>query len=438
MESIIYVYVISDEYPSKSQKKYEKDELLMTIELQSKVSSLLVEIASRLDISPTKYKQAVDRYSAVSSWISDGNFEGVEEIHFYPQGSFRLGTVIRPIRDGQDADYDIDVVCELQIDKNITTPKKIKLAVGQRIAENEMYHKILDEEGRRCWTLQYAEQDEVGFHLDILPATPEVRSLRSSLVTPGIAEKAIAITHKNKDQTYEWYSSNPSGYADWFNDLNRPTLDLVKSLQQRNLFENNKDIYARIDDVPDALIKTPLQRAIQILKRHRDIRFTNHEMSSDKPISMIITTLAAQLYNGELNIYLTLRNIINQLDALEGLLQPEYSFNKSLQEQKLITRNVEGTWSILNPVNPNENFADRWHENNHQKARAFFQWTKWVKDDIVEIVGMNDIGKIVKSFESTIGQVSNTAARILGLPTSATLATTPFVHITSPNKPWSL
>ncbi len=187
----------------------------MTIELQSKVSSLLEAIASRLDISPTKYKQAVDRYSAVSSWIADGNFEGVKDIHFYPQGSFRLGTVVRPIRGGQDADYDIDVVCELQIDKNVTTPKNIKLAVGLRIAENDKYQKMLDEEGRRCWTLLYAEQDDVGFHLDVLPAIPEVTSMRKSLVYPSIAEKAIAITHKNKDQSYEWYSSNPNGYAEW-------------------------------------------------------------------------------------------------------------------------------------------------------------------------------------------------------------------------------
>lgn len=408
----------------------------MTIELESKVSVLLEGIASRLDISPTKYKQAVDRYTAVSNWIAEGQFEGVEEIHFYPQGSFRLGTVVRPIRNGQDADYDIDLVSEFQILKNKTTPKTLKEAVGNRIAENETYKKMLDEEGRRCWTINYAEQDGIGFHIDVLPATPEDEKVRNNLVDSRIAEKAIAITHKNKNNTYEWYSSNPSGYADWFENINQPVFNLVKATQQRSLFENNRDIYASIDEVPEALIKTPLQRAIQILKRHRDVRFTNHPMADDKPISMIITTLAAKLYNGEPNVFLTLRNIVNRLDALSDLLKPEFSNNKVLQEQSLITRNADGTWVIKNPVNPEENFADRWHENNNQKAIAFFQWTRWIKEDVIEIIGSNDVGKIVKSFESTFGQVSITTAKALGLPTSVAVFSAPIIQISNPNKPW--
>ncbi|MDO3678552.1 nucleotidyltransferase domain-containing protein [Paenibacillus ehimensis] len=410
----------------------------MTIELESKVSSLLEGIASRLDISPTKYKQAVDRYTAVSSWIAEGDFEGVEDIHFYPQGSFRLGTVVRPIRNGQDADYDIDLVSEFQISKNNTTPQELKEAVGARIAENETYKRMLDKEGRRCWTLLYAEQDGIGFHLDVLPATPEESSLRNGLIDSRIAEKAIAITHKNKDQTYEWYSSNPSGYGDWFDNINKPVFDVVKSAQQRSLFENNREIYASIDEVPEALIKTPLQRAIQILKRHRDVRFTNHSIAADKPISMIITTLAAKLYSGEQNVFITLRKIVTQLDALSDLLKPGFSLNKSLQGQELITRNPDGIWLIPNPVNPNENFADRWHENNHQKAEAFFQWTKWVKEDIIDILGTGDVGKIVKSFESTFGQASIATARALGLPTSAAVVSAPMVHISNPNKPWGM
>lgn len=408
----------------------------MTSELESKVSSLLEGIASQLDISPTKYKQAVDRYTAVSSWIAEGGFEGVEDIHFYPQGSFRLGTVTRPIRNGKDDDYDIDLVSEFKITKKSITPQKLKEVVGTRIAEHEKYKKMLDEEGRRCWTLLYAEEDGVGFHLDVLPATPEDAPLRTSLIDSRIAEKAIAITHRNKDCTYEWSSSNPGGYGDWFDNINKTVFESAKSMQQRSLFENNRDLYASIDEVPDALIKTPLQRAIQILKRHRDVRFTNHTWAIDKPISMIITTLAARLYNGEPNVFLALRSIVNELDELSAFLKPDYGTNKSLYGKTLIKRNADGTWSIPNPVNPDENFADRWHENDHQKAKAFFQWASWIKEDIVNIISTSDVGKIVKSFESSFGQVSLSAARALGLPTSAAMTSTPMVHIVSPNKPW--
>ena len=54
---------------------------------------------------------------------------------------------------------------------------------------------------------------------------------------------------------------------------------------------------ARVEDVPEYQVKTPLQQGIQILKRHRDIMFV--EDPDDKPISIIITTLAAHAYNNE-------------------------------------------------------------------------------------------------------------------------------------------
>ncbi|MNO35874.1 hypothetical protein D3C76_259310 [compost metagenome] len=408
----------------------------MNSHLHLNVSSLLDEIASSLDLSPSKYKQAVERYTAVSSWIAEGQIDGINDLHFYPQGSFRLGTVIRPIRGGKDADYDIDLVCVVQTQKSTTTPKTIKQIIGQRLAEKETYRKMLDDEGRRCWTLLYAEQDGVGFHLDVLPAVPEELSPTTPPTYPHYKQTAIAITHKNEDGTYKWCSSNPSGYAQWFSDRNKAALEQVKSAQQRSLFENNKDIYARIEDVPEALIKTPLQRAIQILKRHRDVRFINHEFPCDKPISMIITTLAAQLYSGEMNVYTALSNIVDQLDTLGGLLQPGYKQNATLQQQELIRRNDDGTWSIINPVNPEENYAERWHENNHRKAKIFFQWTQWVKKDLIQVTGTNDMGKIVKSFESTLGQVSTTAAKSLGFDTAPASIVVPTVQLSNPNRPW--
>ena len=65
--------------------------------------------------------------------------------------------------------------------------------------------------------------------------------------------------------------------------------------------------FHRADDIPDALVRTPLQRAIQIMKRHRDVRFNAHRDQKHNPISMIITALAAcQTYQPSL-ILLQLR-----------------------------------------------------------------------------------------------------------------------------------
>ena len=87
---------------------------------------------------------------------------------------------------------------------------------------------------------------------------------------------------------------------------------------------------------------------------------------------MIITTLSAKLYQNEGDLYSTLKNIVEQLDAHAALLSPGITLNESLRSQRLIERKPEGSWYIPNPVNPEENFADRWHENDNRKARAFF------------------------------------------------------------------
>ena len=65
----------------------------------------LETIAEKLDISPTMYEYAVARYQGISQYLADNGIDA----DFYPQGSFRTGTVVRPIKDGVEADYDIDV-----------------------------------------------------------------------------------------------------------------------------------------------------------------------------------------------------------------------------------------------------------------------------------------------------------------------------------------
>ena len=53
--------------------------------------------------------------------------------------------------------------------------------------------------------------------------------------------------------------------------------------------------------------KSPLQRVVQILKRHRDLMFNGDE---SKPISIIITTLAARAYNKETDVLDALVNVV--------------------------------------------------------------------------------------------------------------------------------
>jgi hypothetical protein len=53
--------------------------------------------------------------------------------------------------------------------------------------------------------------------------------------------------------------------------------------------------------------KLPLQRVVQILKRHRDMMFNGDE---DKPVSIIITTFASRVYSKETSVIDALMNVV--------------------------------------------------------------------------------------------------------------------------------
>lgn len=405
---------------------------------------MLEEISKQLDISPTMYKLAVERYTSVSKYLEKNGIEA----NIYPQGSFRLGTVTRPIRNGEESDYDIDLVCQMFIEKTKTNPSIIKNAVGDLLKQNAQYKEILDDEGRRCWTLLYAEKDGIGFHLDILPSVGESTDIIHDLlinhnVRPIYVNSAIAITHK-KDNSYSWTSSNPRGYGEWFDEINKPFYSLIEKDAKKLLFENNRNIFASIDDVPTQLVRTPLQRVIQILKRHRDLRFNGHEYEEDKPISMIITTLTSLIVKNEncatVDPFTLLNFIVTKLAEYAELINNSNA-KISQQQNSIIKRDVTTSrWYIPNPVNPSENFADRWHENNNRKAKAFFDWVKWVSTDLIgslnnpdfavdslkPILGSSVIEKVHSKYKAQFPHDNN----------NRHIPATPTVNITSPGKPW--
>lgn len=405
-------------------------------------SLLLEEISKQLDISPSMYKLAVERYESVATYL---NQEKVQ-VQIYPQGSFRLGTVTRPIKNGKDSDYDIDLVCRLSFPKESITPKYIKNLIGDTLKENATYNKILDEEGKRCWTLNYAEINDIGFHLDILPSVAETQSFIDNLIVKyhidnTLALTAIGISDKNKDLgIYSWSTSNPAGFAKWFDNINKPFFRLVEKESRKSIFSENQTIFASVEDVPPQLIRTPLQRVIQILKRHRDVRFANKPFEKDKPISMIITTLVSMIVKNEScytpDTFTLLGHVVNELVNYAELLNNP---SKTIYDIPVIKRDTLHKWYISNPVNPAENFAERWHEDNNKKAKAFFDWIKWVKIDLVDNLNSTNFNTSylqesfgTELFEKSYKNYSQKNRDNTGYKS-------PSVHISStPNKPWRI
>ncbi len=362
---------------------------------ENEYTKFLNQYAEELDIPPSKYQEAVKRYEAVGNWLCNGEylkFNGAD-ISIYSQGSFRLGTVTRPIKNSKECDYDIDLVCEFPINYSTTTPEYVKNIAGDRLKSNGTYKNMLEDEGRRCWTLNYSEQDGIGFHLDVLPSTPKNHSFSNS---------DIAITHK-EDIHYSWSQSNPNGYANWFEGINKNAYQLVEHNQKLSITSKYYSVYSSIDSVPDQLVRTPLQRAIQIMKRHRDLCFDNKSDFKHRPISMIITTLSAHLYNGESDVFFALRNIVELLHQHAVLLSKQEFLDEKVSTRKLITRDESGYWYIPNPVNPEENFADRWHEDNNARAVAFFNWVIQIKADLIDVLKSYDRKGVRSSLAASLG-----------------------------------
>ena len=356
---------------------------MLTIEQKNQFSEILEELGNTLDITETQYKAVVKSYEAVGTWLSkEDSSLAPYSPEILPQGSFILGTMVKPVHDKDD--LDIDLVCQLKGKNPNWTQKDLKTKVGDQLKSNEKYRNMLKVEGKRCWTLVYS--DSANYHMDVLPSIVNsgYRMILEKAFTDtelkDIDNLAIRITDKKEDNYYtetdhlEWLKSNPFGYARWF--YQQATLDFVKSFS----------INESIKPVPTyQKEKLPLQRVVQILKRHRDMMFDGNE---NKPISMIITTLAAQAYNKETNIIEALLNIVSNITKYI------LDFNPYTGEKM--------KW-IANPVNFQENFADKW-VINQVKQNTFYEWVKQVNIDIQNSIGKRGLHLIQESLEKPFGK----------------------------------
>jgi hypothetical protein len=330
------------------------------LNVPSHTEQLLEDLANALQVADSRYEAAERSYTSLGTWLGRPESSLREaDPDVYIQGSFRLGTAIRPA--SNDEDYDVDLVCELSLSKSQLSQMQLKQALG---AEIELYAKAHSmhppEEGRRCWTLNYA--DGAQFHLDTLPSIPDGARTRLLLENRGLdsafADTAIAITDKDhpsfRQLTNEWPHSNPKGYAAWFHSRMAAAF-----AARRNALA--LEAKSSVEEIPEYRVRTPLQNAVQILKHHRDVMFAGR--SDDKPISIILSTLSAHAYENEPSIAAALYSILAKMDQF--------------------IENRNGVDWIANPTDGRENFADRW-PSHPERREAFFEWLAQARFDFRE------------------------------------------------------
>jgi len=344
--------------------------------IDSKLQNVILsEMIDKLDLPDYIYEKAVNRYKSLGEWFDRDDSSVINnKPHIFAQGSFSLGTAIRPLNDTDE--YDLDLACVLS--SGITCDKYSQHQL-QVIVKNELeqYIRALQIETdieikHRCLRISYL--DDVRFHMDIVPSIPAdiniQRVIMESMIKYGAnesfahdaSESTILITDDRHPKFMsicnDWKVSNPEGYTNWF-------IDRMELGSKHVLLEKA----AQVDDVPFYWRKAPLQRVIQLLKRHRDVMFQNQ--TDSKPISIIITTLAANAYSGETDDATALINI---LEGMEKYIRNQHP-------------------RVPNPVDPGEDFADRWRmaEYKHLKLESYFRlWLTQAKQDFRSLFARND------------------------------------------------
>lgn len=336
----------------------------------TQLTKLLGFVADELDIPENIYQLARTQYTDLSSWLKTDHLDRYKsDAEIYPQGSIRLGTSIRPVK--IEDEYDIDLVYRRDIKKESCTHEDLKRDLGDQLRRYVSHLSRTGQstptlkEGRRCWTLEYKGQ----FHMDILPALPDEEAQQYNLCD---IEDGIIITDR---VLREWQHSNPKGYANWFNEQQR-----VMLLERQEMMAKAANV--DIERIPQERVPTPLRRVVQILKRHRDIRYQGP--SDGKPISIIINTLAAEAYQGEPDVFAALIAVVPRM-------------RNGIKVQN-------GEFWVPNPINPKENFADKWKETDEsQRAKRFFAWLHQVETDLLVASKQTGMQKVAESLSPVLG-----------------------------------
>ncbi len=300
-------------------------------EILSELDDILNGIGLKLQISPTAHEEACKRYDTITEWL---NKEDSPLARFspeiYSQGSLRIGTTVKP--KGEE-EFDVDLVCVLNTSpEQFPNPIDLLKMIEARLRANGIYEGMIEPKNR-CVRINYANE----FHMDILPACPNPSHFEFH------GTHCLIVPDRNLK---DWKDSNPKGYALWFEEkAKKAAAKFRKSIEPLP----EQQTYEELET---------LQRVVQLMKRHRDIALEDLD-PIERPISIVLTTLAARAYDGSASV----------IDALETIL---FSIKLNIQLNAAAGRQIV----VPNPTNKAEILSERWEKD----PKLYATFAKWIDD----------------------------------------------------------
>lgn len=291
------------------------------------------DVAEQREMPDYKRSHAEDKYTAVSTWLDnspDDDPLSTIPIKIYTIGSFLSSTPVKP-QSGDE--FDVDMAGELQLDyRQYPDPRAAVDIFEKRLRKNKKYDEIAERK-TRVIRLNYAGD----FYLDFMPCFPTYLGDSSST--------AIKIPHKVSEGLYIYKDSDPLGLNRWFEQQ-----CAIRRLTKMALDERIQNDISPFPEHQNN--KPPLKLALQMLKNARNLFFVNDDEGKKDVKTVILQVLLARNYNGEQNVFLIL------LDAVNRMYGDFY-----------LTLNPV----IENPINPKEDFAEKWRSDPERLAVKKFQ-----------------------------------------------------------------
>ena len=232
------------------------------------LESLLREVAEWVQLPPLLASTAEQEFWSLASWLDQGVLRSYSPF-LYAQGSWRLGTTVRPI--GRD-EFDIDLVLEMRRPPS-DEAESVYASLAKHLEASHEYGGRVERRDR-CVRIQYPGS----FHLDVVPAVPHMARGNEAILVPD-----------RSNGRWSWRASNPRGYVRWF---------------ESKTSGFRKMLTAAIEPLPvlaPVAEKTALQIAVQLAKRHHH----KHVDDEKRTPSIVLTTLIAQFEGSDISARLT-------------------------------------------------------------------------------------------------------------------------------------
>ena len=340
---------------------------------------VLMSIVEKISLTTAEYEKITSRYNTLQAILNTAREPILQDAHIFVQGSIGLKTTIKPLSnaEGDMANVDADAIVLLPNAQNADSAEVLDV-LKTRFEEGTRTNTPI-EPLRRGIRIVYADENP-GFHIDVTPA----RNARGNYQLAGYGNLEVP------DRVTGWKNSTPRDYSNWLEQLSKLEIKIIRKMAAGDSVMMESATQEPLPLYEDYVDHNPLRATIKLLKRHRDKWASDQADPLCRPISAVITTLAAKAY--EKVVYESHSQALRSIEAIVKIIA---------YMPQLITRTEDG-FSVLNPMDKGENFAEKWNRPNGEGEsyqKAFFVWHSQALESVQ--IGLYDLEN-QKNFEDRL------------------------------------